>query len=125
MSTAAKLGYTACTVILLFQIEDFSSLMTFMRYNDFENDIHAIVEGCEPERTPAGSVANRLDLSDPDSKCAFSEYDWMVGHSGYGALDAKLASKDSFLPAEELQCGESGTTIAYVSRHAQRPTSRY
>ena len=56
--------------------------MTFMRYNDFENDPHAIVQGCEPERTPAGSIANRLDLSEPDSKCAFSEYDWMVGHRG-------------------------------------------
>ena len=54
--------------------------MAFMRYNDFENDPHAVVEGCEPERTPAGSIANRLDLSPPESKCAFSEYDWMVGH---------------------------------------------
>ena len=54
--------------------------MSFMRYNDFENDEHAVVEGCEPERTPAGSIANRLDLSPPESKCAFSEYDWMVGH---------------------------------------------
>ena len=62
------------------QIKDFSSLMTLMRYNDFENDPHAVVEGCEPERTPAGAVANRLDLAAPGSDCAFSEYDWMVGH---------------------------------------------
>ena len=67
---------------MLFQIKDFSSLMTFMRYNDFENDPHAIVDGCEPERTPAGAIASRLDLSEPDSECAFSEYDYMVGHRG-------------------------------------------
>ena len=67
-------------IMLFFQIQDLSSLMAIMRYNDFENDEHAVVEGCEPERTPAGAVANRLDLSPPESKCAFSEYDWMVGH---------------------------------------------
>ena len=83
--------------MLLLQIEDLSSLMAFMRYNDFENDEHAVVEGCEPERTPAGSIANRLDPSPPESKCAFSEYDWMVGHRGaaYGLTMLKVLSFNS------------------------------
>ena len=37
-----------------------------------------------------------MDLGDPDSPCNFADHDHMVKHSGYGALDAKLASKDSF-----------------------------
>ena len=70
--------------------------MYLSRYNDFRNDPVAQVKGCE-QKTPAGSLANRLDLSDPDSTCNFSGHDHMVGHhSGYGALDAKWASKDSF-----------------------------
>ena len=50
-----------------------------MRYNDFENDPLAEVDGCDQERVPAGSIANRLDLSDPNATCAFSNVDWMVG----------------------------------------------
>ena len=49
----------------------------------------ANVSGCD-HLTPAGSLANRLDLSDPNSTCTFSGIDDMVGHSAYGALDAKL-----------------------------------
>ncbi len=58
-------------------------MMSLMRYNDWENDPFAVVDGCTPTRTPAGSVANRLDLAQPGSKCAFSDDDWMVGHWGY------------------------------------------
>ena len=49
----------------------------------------ANVSGCD-HLTPAGSLANRLDLSDPNSTCTFSGIDDMVGHSAYGAIDAKL-----------------------------------
>ena len=59
------------------------------RYNDFQNDPVANVSGCD-HLTPAGSLANRLDLSDPNSTCTFSGIDDMVGHSAYGAIDAKL-----------------------------------
>jgi hypothetical protein len=78
------------------KIKDLESFMSFMRYNDFENDPLAKVSGCDPENIPAGSIANRLDLSDPNLNCSFAEYDHMVGHWGYGALDAKVASKLSF-----------------------------
>ena len=88
--------------------------MTLMRYNDFESDPHAVVEGCAPARTPAGAVANRLDLAAPGSNCAFSEFDWMVGHSAYGALDAKLANKESFLPGQGCG-GISGLWIFYLT----------
>ena len=54
-------------------------MMELMRYNDFENDPLAEVDGCDQERVPAGSIANRLDLSDPNATCAFSDIDWMVG----------------------------------------------
>ena len=77
-------------------IKDLYTLMSLMRYNDFENDPHAIVDGCTPQRTPAGSIANRLDLASPGSNCTFSDDDWMVGHWAYGSLDAKIASKESF-----------------------------
>ena len=81
-----------------FQIKDLSSLMTFMRFNDFEHDPHAVVQGCEPERTPAGSIANRLDLSEPESKCAFSEHDWMVGHRGVmGLMEAIVSCHHNFI----------------------------
>ena len=49
----------------------------------------ANVSGCD-HLTPAGSLANRLDLSDPNSTCTLSGIDDMVGHSAYGAIDAKL-----------------------------------
>ena len=58
------------------------SLMSLMRYNRFDTDEFAEVEHCNPLRTPAGSIANRLDLSDPEQVCNFSEVDWMVGHWG-------------------------------------------
>ena len=78
------------------KIKDLDTLMSLMRYNDFENDPHAVVDGCTPQRTPAGSIANRLDLASPGSNCTFSDDDWMVGHWAYGSLDAKIASKESF-----------------------------
>ena len=55
--------------------------MGLLRYNDFENDPFAEVEGCDPIRTPAGSIANRLDLGPINSTCTFAEHDYMVGHS--------------------------------------------
>ena len=106
--------YPSSSCLLPVQIKDLSSLMTLMRYNDFESDPHAVVAGCAPERTPAGAVANRLDLAAPGSDCAFSEFDWMVGHSAYGALDAKLANKDSFLPGQGCG-GISGLWIFYLT----------
>ena len=38
-----------------------STLLTFMRYNDWENDPLSAVRGCHPGegRTPAGAIANR------------------------------------------------------------------
>ena len=40
-------------------------------------------------------MANRLDLE--ESNCDFSDIDHMIGTKwGYGALDAKWATKDSF-----------------------------
>ena len=48
-------------------------MMKLMRYNDFENEPFAEVEGCDQNRVPAGSIANRLDLSDANSSCKFSE----------------------------------------------------
>ena len=56
------------------------SLMSLMRYNDFENDEFGDVVGCTPGRVPAAAIANRLDLSDPEGTCTFSEIDHMVGH---------------------------------------------
>ena len=68
-----------------------------VRYNDFNNDPLAEVEGCDEKRVPAGAIANRLDLSDINATCTFSDIDWMVGSfSPYGALDAKVANVDSF-----------------------------
>ena len=58
------------------------SLMSLMRYNDFEHDPFAEVEGCSPIRTSAGSIASRLDLGAPDSNCSFAEHDYMIGHWG-------------------------------------------
>ena len=39
----------------------------------------AEVEGCDEARVPAGSIANRLDLSDANSACKFSDTDYMIG----------------------------------------------
>ncbi len=43
------------------QVRDMSTLLTFMRYNDWENDPLSAVRGCHPGegRTPAGAIANR------------------------------------------------------------------
>ena len=60
------------------KIQDQDSFMDFMRYNDFENDPLARVEGCTPSQNAAGSIANRLDLNDPGMNCSFSEHDHMV-----------------------------------------------
>ena len=57
-----------------------SSLMSLMRYNEFEKEEFGEVDGCTPARIPAAAIANRLDLSDPEGNCTFSEIDWMVGH---------------------------------------------
>ena len=54
-------------------------MMKLMRYNDFENDPLAEVQGCDQIRVPAGSIANRLDLSDSNATCEFSDIDWMIG----------------------------------------------
>ena len=56
--------------------------MTLLRFNQFETDEFAEVAHCNPLRTPAGAIANRLDLSDPEQVCNFGEVDWMVGHWG-------------------------------------------
>ncbi len=72
------------------KVTDMESFMKLMRYNDFENDDVAMVDGCAPGPTPAGSIANRLDLTNPDQKCSFSDHDWMVGHWGYKKSIQKL-----------------------------------
>ena len=84
--------FISSSIILFFHLFlRFTNLYIFpiFRYNDFQNDPVANVSGCD-HLTPAGSLANRLDLSDPNSTCTFSGIDDMVGHSAYGALDAKL-----------------------------------
>ena len=64
------------------KIKDLDSFMSVMRYNDFENDPLASIQGCGPVPNPAGSLASRLDLSDPNVKCSFSKYDYMIGFLG-------------------------------------------
>jgi len=59
-----------------------SSLMSFLRFNDFENDPYAVIEGCTPSHNPAGSISNRLDLGSPNTTCIFAEFDEMVTFSG-------------------------------------------
>ncbi len=59
-----------------------SSLLRLMRYNDWENDPEAVVPFCHPGegRTPAGSIANRLDLAPDGHRCDWGdELDWMIG----------------------------------------------
>ena len=46
------------------KVVDDKTMIDFMRFNDFQNDPEAIVEGCD-KPIPAGSVANRLDLTLP------------------------------------------------------------
>jgi len=53
--------------------------MKLMRYNDFKNEPLAEVQGCDQAKVPAGSIANRLDLSDANATCEFSDIDWMIG----------------------------------------------
>ena len=79
------------------KVSDVGTMMDMMRYNDFKNDPLAKVDGCDQKGVPAGAIANRLDLSDINATCTFSDIDWMVGSfSPYGALDAKVANVDSF-----------------------------
>ena len=77
------------------KVIDEASMIQFMRYNDFQNDPEANVEGCN-NPIPAGSIANRCDLTLPESKCEWEKMDQMVGHKGYGALDMKFVSKNLF-----------------------------
>ena len=79
--------FISSSIILFFKV--YKLVFPIFRYNDFQNDPVANVSGCD-HLTPAGSLANRLDLSDPNSTCTFSGIDDMVGHSAYGALDAKI-----------------------------------
>ena len=77
------------------KVVDEASMIQFMRYNDFKNDPEANVEGCN-NPIPAGSIANRCDLTLPETNCEWEELDHMVGHKGYGALDMKFVSKNLF-----------------------------
>ena len=74
------------------KVKDEESMMKLMRYNSFQTDPLAQVPGC-PKPIPAGSIANRCDLTLPDSKCEWEELDYMVGHKPYGALDMKFVTK--------------------------------
>ena len=68
--------------------------MKLMRYNDFENDVFAEVEGCGQNGVPAGSIANRLDLSDANATCKFSDVDYMIGSlTGYFYILQFIAHK--------------------------------
>ena len=70
-------------------VVDEETMIQFMRYNDFQNDPAAVIEGCN-NPVPAGSVANRCDLTLHHTVCRWEEMDDMVGHKGYGALDMKV-----------------------------------
>jgi len=74
------------------KVVDEESMTEFMRYNDFQNDPDAQVQGCN-QPIPAGSIANRLDLTLPGSECEFEDLDQMIGHKGYGALDMKVVTR--------------------------------
>ena len=73
-------------------VVDEESMINLMRYNSFQTDPLALVPGC-PRPIPAGSIANRCDLTLPDSKCEWEDLDYMVGHQPYGALDMKFVTK--------------------------------
>ena len=64
----------------------------FIVGGDFQNDPEAQVDGCNSP-IPAGSIANRLDLTLPGSVCEFEDLDQMIGHKGYGALDMKFVTR--------------------------------
>ena len=49
-------------------VVDEESMIKFMRYNDFQNDPDAIVEGCN-KPIPAGAIANRCDLTLEGKNC--------------------------------------------------------
>ena len=68
------------------------TMISFMRFNDFQNDPAALVEGCN-KPIPAGSVANRCDLTLPGTVCEWEEMDNMVGHMGYGSLGMKFTTR--------------------------------
>eukprot|EP00092_Neocalanus_flemingeri_P103747 GFUD01132790.1.p1 GENE.GFUD01132790.1~~GFUD01132790.1.p1 ORF type:complete len:586 (+),score=132.83 GFUD01132790.1:1-1758(+) len=74
------------------KVVDEESMIKLMRYNSFQTDPLAQVPGCS-KPIPAGSIANRCDLTLPGSKCEWEEFDYMVGHQAYGALDMKFVSK--------------------------------
>jgi len=80
------------------KVQDTESLMSLMRSNNYESDEYSKVDGCSPSRIPAAAIANRLDISDPEGNCTFANFDWMVGHSPYGALDAKVARLSASIP---------------------------
>jgi len=73
-------------------VVDEESMIKLMRYNSFQTDPLAKVPGC-PTSIPAGSIANRCDLTPPDSKCVWEDLDYMVGHQPYGALDMKFVTR--------------------------------
>ena len=73
-------------------VVDEDSMIKLMRYNSFQTDPLAKVPGC-PNPIPAGSIANRCDLTLPDSQCEWEEFDNMVGHQPYGALDMKFVTR--------------------------------
>jgi len=72
-------------------VVDEETMIQFMRFNDFQNDPAALIDGCN-KPVPAGSVANRCDLTLPGTVCEWEEMDNMVGHQGYGALDMKVTT---------------------------------
>jgi len=72
-------------------VVDEETMIQFMRFNDFQNDPAALIDGCN-KPVPAGSVANRCDLTHPGTVCEWEEMDNMVGHQGYGALDMKVTT---------------------------------
>jgi len=75
------------------------TMIKLMRYNNFQEEPFAIVPGC-PKPIPAGSIANRDDLTAPDSDCEWAEFDHMVGHRPYGALDMKMVTRYSLRKQE-------------------------
>ena len=84
------------------------TMISFMRFNHFQADPAAVVEGCN-KPIPAGSVANRCDLSLPGTVCEWEELDDMVGHQGYGALDMKVTNR-RLLRAGQQFWAEAGPT---------------
>ena len=73
-------------------VVDEKSMIKLMRYNSFQTDPLAVVPGC-PSPIPAASIANRCDLTSPDSDCDWQDLDYMVGHQPYGALDMKFVTR--------------------------------